>query len=66
MAKKKQHAHRILREDERVECECGRDFDTDADWRKHYERETTAKQREQLEWSDPETEPVVEHEEKTK
>lgn len=49
MAKK--HAHRILREDGRTECECGKDFDTDAAWRKHYENETTAKQREKLESS---------------
>lgn len=48
--RKKDHASRIVENaDGKTECVCGRTFDDDAAWRRHYEKETTAKQRAVLE-----------------
>lgn len=49
MAKKKPHAHRTFGEDGTAVCECGKEFDDDAAWMRHYESSHTAAERREIE-----------------
>jgi hypothetical protein len=48
---KEAHAYRTNGEDA-VVCGCGEKFKTDAEWRKHYEKLTTEKERARFEGRD--------------
>jgi hypothetical protein len=48
------HAYRVVNEDGSATCECGKNFDSDDDWRgDHYEELHDEKERESLENRDP-------------
>lgn len=49
MAKKKQHAHRTFDEDGRATCECGKEFDSDEEWNRHYEKSHPIAERREIE-----------------
>ena len=49
MAKKKNHSGRSFDESGKVTCSCGESFDSDSEWRDHYEANTTEKERMKIE-----------------